>query len=670
MTGTPNCFSKFRLETSWDGSNRHVDRRSMQILQPGSFPNDVATPDEPQAAVSIMETGAWHDGSGMSCNHRSSPCLPRSARQPIAEPTRRGNAGPPPPILQSSPPQGSGPLPSMCHAWLPTPGSLTRQSIAALPNIGDIPPFASSGPLPPPSQTPSCGSFDRELFQTASSITNVLDGLEDTWSQWAASMGSFPVAQEPGRQAATVSAPMESSRLNVSRRLLAEQNIKRPTRGGPDPRPCLPVSLTRDAMSNFPGHTQASHHSPAAVPTPSLGLPSAILSTRVGEHVTPESCQSRGVLPWTPQDTHDLKKRSTGLAVKRQQRLSCHKIPVSRCARGFSMRIAAALLQLAWTAWVCELRRAGLLRLTILQAASFLRPIIASWRRHVREILPLRLVVEFRPLRRAFEVWRKCTSLAAFSKVSDAAPAQPPAPTFKIGNVVAHTSPEAVGSSWQEDAKDSCHSSRTMMHQSKGYHKIETRASQLTLRRRGSALHTMLRKGAAGRGCRCCWRLWRREARLQSRLRGAGKEIARLHAHATTRRCLHVWRVAVVASASATAHKRTVSIDGEITKDSNAWTVPLRRTSDRAMGALEAFVQARLGLAGLHTILRVWAASVRDARVAAHVADLERSVERHSAMRRHAVWLLANAAPGTPSEALMVHTTHSAKSSGLSAEEY
>merc|ERR1712037_519977 len=103
---------------------------------------------------------------------------------------------------------------------------------------------------------------------------------------------------------------------------------------------------------------------------------------------------------------------------------------------------------------------------------------------------------------------------------------------------------------------------------------------------------------------------------------------------------------------------------------SNAWTVPLRRTSDRAMGALEAFVQARLGLAGLHTILRVWAASVRDARMAAHVADLERSVERHSAMRRHAVWLLANAAPGTSIEALLANSAHSATSSGLSGEEH
>merc|ERR1712008_181684 len=129
----------------------------------------------------------------------------------------------------------------------------------------------------------------------------------------------------------------------------------------------------------------------------------------------------------------------------------------------------------------------------------------------------------------------------------------------------------------------------------------------------------------------------------QSRLRAAGKEIARLHAHATTRRCLHVWRVAAVASMSATAHKRSISID-DISRDGNACTGPLRRTSDRAMGALEAFVQSRLGLADLHAILRAWAASVRDARV----ADLERSVERHSAMRRHAVWLLANAAPGTP----------------------
>merc|ERR1712008_503455 len=110
---------------------------------------------------------------------------------------------------------------------------------------------------------------------------------------------------------------------------------------------------------------------------------------------------------------------------------------------------------------------------------------------------------------------------------------------------------------------------------------------------------------------------------------------------------------------------RSISID-DISRDGNACTGPLRRTSDRAMGALEAFVQSRLGLADLHAILRAWAASVR----AARVADLERSVERHSAMRRHAVWLLANAAPGTPIEALLVNIAHSATSSGPTPEEH
>jgi len=659
----------------------------MQKLQHGLSPNGVVAPDEPQAAVSIRDAGAWHHaGSLARCDagawhhagsmarcHRSSPGSPRGAGQPTATPMQRGGAGPPP-FLQASP-QRSGPLPSACQAWLPTPGSLTLQSAAALPNIEHIPPFSSSGPLPPPSPMPSqhcCGSFDRELFQTASSITDVLDGLEDTWSQWAANVRSFPVAQEERFQAATVSAPVESSRLNVSRRLLVEQDIKRLTQGGTYPRPCLPVRLTRDAMSNSPEQTHASHHPPAAVPRPSLGLPDTIPNMRVGEHGPPESCQSRGVRPWTLQDTHDSAKRSIGLAVKLPQTHSSDKIPVSRFTNRLSMRIAAGLLQLAWTTWVCELRRTSLLRLTILQAAAFLRPIIASWCRHVREILPLRLVVEFRPLRRVFEAWRGCASLAAFSKVSVAAPAQPPAPTFRISNVRAHTSLEAVRNSGGVDTSDSCHVIHTMIHQIKGYHdgKIETFACEQSLGRRGNALHAVLRKGAAGRGCRCCWRLWRREARLQSRLRAAGREIARLHAHATTRRCLHVWRVAAVASMSATANKRSVNIDVDITRDGNACAIPIRRTSDRAMGALEAFVQSRLCLTDLHAILRAWAASVRDARMVARVADLERSVERHSAMRRHAVWLLANAAPGTPIEALLVHTAHSATSSGLSAGEH
>jgi len=674
FTGDANCLSKYQRGLLWDGRNKHAD---MQSLHDGSFPNGILSPGDPHAAASIMDLGGtWNHGSNLARYSRPSHVSPRGAGQSTVASTRRGGAGPPP-TLQPSPLQSSGPMPSACQAWLPTPGSLTSQSIAALPSMDNFPPFSSSGPLPPPSAMPSqrcCGSFDRELFQTASSFTDVLDGLEDTWSQWAANMGSFPAEQEQRCQAAAVQAPMDSSRSNISRRLLVEQDIKQLLQGGAQPRPCLPVYPTRDAMPCTPRQTQATQMVPAATLMPPSGLPHGML--REGEYGTPELHQSRNVLSRALQDSQSsatrsigLATRSIGLAVKRPQTLFCYKAAISKRTNGLSMRVAAALLQLAWTAWVCELRRTGLVRLSILQAAALLRPILARWCRHVREILPLRLVVEFRPLRRAFEVWRRCTSLAAFSKVSDAAPAQPPAPTFGKGNCGVHTFPEAARNNGQLDTSDSCHAVRSTMHQSKGF-RDGACARQQSAGRRGSAFHALLRKGVAGRGCRCCWRLWRREARLQSRLRAAGREIARLHAHVTTRRCLHVWRVAVVASKSAAARKCNVRVDADISGSEKGCTVPIRQISDRAMGALEAFVQSRLCLADLRAILQAWVASVRDARMAAHVADLERSVERHSAMRRHAVWLLANAAPGTSIEALLAKSAQSATSSGLSGEEH